>query len=252
MGMIHVRAFSQAENQLQAVAGITASVHAAFQLALHPAAKVAGSCYFFFCFFLGFGGAARILRSASSNGIARRAPLASVLNDLKGVLLMLNSFSIPPSLPKSCYAAVGEIVTKWAHLEWNLERIIWRLLGMSNREGRILTTGMSARTKIEIIDATAKHYTKDQTIKDAVVAINHRARPLADYRNNLVHGVFGYPGNKSRSLHLIKVAGNKKYRISPKPSKITVKEIAEQAKQISALNADAAWAVAVLSLTRAP
>lgn len=156
---------------------------------------------------------------------------------------------LPNKLPVKYYAAIGELITAWAHLEFNIERLIWALLGLKMSEGRLLTTGMQARPKLELLKMIGPRYTSDKNVGDSILRLCKEAAPLAAFRNDVAHGIWVHPRKNKRLLHIVKVTGAIQNRIQPVATRYTDKKISRQAKIIRRLAFDARWASIGVHLT---
>lgn len=152
-------------------------------------------------------------------------------------------------LPPKHYAAVGALVTDWAHLEFGIERLIWSLLNIRHREGRALTTGMQARPKLDLLRILGKHYAPTEKIADNITELCDEAGALAAKRNDVAHGIWVHPQGNKRLLHLVKVTGNPENRLQPKHFRYTDRTVAKLAKKIRTLRFDASYLLIGVSLT---
>ena len=52
---------------------------------------------------------------------------------------MAKIYDLPLQLPSRYYAPIGEVIYRWALLEFQMQAIIWRAMGIDNPQGRTLT-----------------------------------------------------------------------------------------------------------------
>lgn len=144
-------------------------------------------------------------------------------------------------LPAKYYTAIGELMAGWSHFEYGIERIIWLLLNINHREGRVLTTGMQARPKLDILRMLGQHYATDKHIKAGIEHVCKAAIPLAVARNDIAHGVWVHPQGNKRLLHVMKASGKIENRLAPLKTRYTDRNIAKYAKAIRKLAFDTIW-----------
>jgi hypothetical protein len=98
-------------------------------------------------------------------------------------------------LPKWLTARIGQITVEWSVLERELEEAVRLLADVDIRYGRILTTGMTARTRLK----TATNLIQDHVYRDKLKTeflarfdqISKRiTQKLEGERNLLVHGLW--------------------------------------------------------------
>jgi hypothetical protein len=88
-------------------------------------------------------------------------------------------------VPDPFLRAVGLVVTQWAWAEAILDQCIWRLLGVRAARGRIITSNLPARIKIETLTALLRKSRFDESF---VWEIENEGKALADLRNLVAHG----------------------------------------------------------------
>ncbi len=91
-------------------------------------------------------------------------------------------------LPVKYYAPIGEFIFRWAQLEYQMQEIIWRSLGIDNPQGRTLTVGMGARTLRAILGTLTLKWLTHPTEKQMANSIAKGMRELENFRNQLAHG----------------------------------------------------------------
>jgi hypothetical protein len=153
--------------------------------------------------------------------------------------IMADPSVIPHRLPPKHYQVMGELIEAWTHLEYNIERLIWLLLGIKHREGRILTTGMPARNKLNVLGLLGKHYSPTPEITKDIAELILRTTPLVKVRNDIAHGVWTHPPGNRRLLYVMKAAGELENRLQPSRIRYTERSIAKHARLTRALRFDA-------------
>lgn len=92
-------------------------------------------------------------------------------------------------IPDDYVHGVGLVVTQWAWVETVIDQYIWRLLGVRAQRGRIVTSHLPARAKIEMAAALLRKSGFDEGfVKD----IEDEGKALADLRNLIAHGYIAF------------------------------------------------------------
>jgi hypothetical protein len=94
------------------------------------------------------------------------------------------------SLTDPYYLHIGAIVHKWATMEYLLQNIIWRAMGLDREQGRVLTIGMGVEVLSGVLRNLPRKWITDQKIKDDLQALLKLVKDHVEYRNYLVHGVW--------------------------------------------------------------
>jgi hypothetical protein len=88
-------------------------------------------------------------------------------------------------VPDDYVRAAGLVVTQWAWAESILDQYIWRMLGVRALRGRIVTSNIQARLKIEMLAALLRKSNFDEPF---VKEIEDEGKALANFRNLVAHG----------------------------------------------------------------
>ena len=120
----------------------------------------------------------------------------------------------PQSLPATYYGYIGEIEFRWNLVEEHMQTIIWHVMGLDWKQGRMLTFGSDASQKIDMFRGLALSWIPDPRMQRKITSIANRAETLNTRRNRVVHGVWGYRSDP-KELRLFYIA-NVKQRIRPK------------------------------------
>ncbi len=149
---------------------------------------------------------------------------------------MVREFDNALQLPKGYYAPIGEVIFRWAQLEYQMQEIIWRSLGIDNKVGRTLTVGMDARTLAAILGTLTQRWLTTPQEKQAAHSIAKGVRQLSNFRNHLAHGSWEYPkGGKPSDVYLIYMKEIEQ-RILPNAVKHKPPKIKENAEKLRELN----------------
>jgi hypothetical protein len=98
-------------------------------------------------------------------------------------------------LPSRYYRQIGEFIFRYAQLEYQLHEIVWALLRLEYKAGRILTVGSESRVlraQIATILKSVK-WVKDPGLITEIKAISGVAADYYERRNYLAHGTWQAP-----------------------------------------------------------
>jgi hypothetical protein len=107
-------------------------------------------------------------------------------------------------LPASYYAAIGEFLFRFAHLEYQLHEIIWASMGLGYKSGRTLTIGTntnSLRAMIRTI-ALGATWLKGEALRKELKAIANEIKDHASWRNAIAHASWQSPYGTPDNAHL--------------------------------------------------
>ena len=144
--------------------------------------------------------------------------------------------SICLTLDDGLYAGIGAVISRWATLEFLLQNIIWRAMGLENAQGRVLTVGMPIEKLAGILRNLPNRWITDETVKADLKALLDDIRETVDLRNYLAHGIWTtYPDEQHKTPHLnfMKTGPQK---IMPGAQPITAEELRLTAESIHLLN----------------
>jgi hypothetical protein len=98
--------------------------------------------------------------------------------------------SFDPAIPDAQFDRIGRVAVAWSHLEATLDDLIWDFLDLCDQDGRIITTGLDARPKFEIINKLAERYFSGDQL-ETLRATLQTIEDLRLDRNFIVHGIWG-------------------------------------------------------------
>ena len=150
---------------------------------------------------------------------------------------MIIEFHNALRLPQKYYPPIGEFIFRWAQLEYQMQEIIWRSVGIDNKTGRTLTVGMDARTLSAILNTLTLQWLTHPTEKQMVNSIAKGVRSLSNFRNQLAHGSWQYPkGGKPEDVYLHYMKETAEQRIMPRARRHEPPDIKKQADRLRRLN----------------
>ena len=82
----------------------------------------------------------------------------------------------------------GEVVASWSNLELTLQRVIWAFLQLNEEDGRLVTSKMDARPKVEWLRALAERGVDVRPVVARRVRLQ-RNRAGADLLRSLVQSL---------------------------------------------------------------
>jgi hypothetical protein len=88
-------------------------------------------------------------------------------------------------VPEPFLRGIGLVVSQWAWTEAIIDQYIWRLLGTRSERGRIVTSHLPARAKIQLLAALMR---KSKFSEAMIKRIENDGATLAGQRNLVAHG----------------------------------------------------------------
>src|ERR1051326_189501 len=86
------------------------------------------------------------------------------------------------------HLAMGQLLQRWAQLEYQLQEVIWYGMGISEKQGRMLTVGMSMDAIWGTVRNVAKNWIKDPSDQAIAKKISDRMQDFQDARKYIAHG----------------------------------------------------------------
>jgi hypothetical protein len=91
-------------------------------------------------------------------------------------------------IPEAHYAAMGKVADAWADLEFEIDRLIWYLLGTNQAFGACVTAQMiSIHPRLQALRALTELWEISKPIIDELGTFDGKAVGLAETRNRLIH-----------------------------------------------------------------
>ena len=115
-----------------------------------------------------------------------------------------------------------------------MQTIIWDVMGLDWKQGRLLTFGSDASQIIDIFRGLALNSISNEEIRREINSIAKRADKLNTRRNRVVHGTWGYK-SKPREYRLFHIA-NIRQRIRPDTREMRPEDLEAIASDIKALD----------------
>lgn len=112
-------------------------------------------------------------------------------------------YKVRRSLPMAHNREIGRIVTHWSHLEWRLKNVVYVLLGIGPKEGRLAVREIRASSYATMIEDLLD--VKCVSVSIDLGNFRKLLSELGDHRNRLVHGVWlKHPSYSDPVLQLTK------------------------------------------------
>lgn len=142
-------------------------------------------------------------------------------------------FVTPRKLPSSYAQAIGEVLHEWSIFEWNIERMCWHMLALPPKEGRLIFSQFMTGKKIQIFAALAERLLPEIGYGLLARDIAKEADTLNNTeRNKIVHGRWGHPPGKPRTLYHYYVGGSADNRILPAATRMSSLQVRKLAATI--------------------
>lgn len=141
-------------------------------------------------------------------------------------------------LPNDIRIAIGDVAAYWSFMEHEISLIIHDLLSLkSPKQGRIITTQMNVRPKLEMIRLLMEVNKAEQKFIDEFNAIEYAIDYFTTERNKVIHGLWAIKNEPGATgNYLLWYRGNNRNRIVGKAYPMTAKEIRFVAANIEIIN----------------
>jgi len=143
--------------------------------------------------------------------------------------------NLPLNLPVRYCSAIGEVVARWARLEIGLQILLWRAMGLDNRQGRVLTVGMPARALFGALRSLKHNWVGDAGTETTIRALVKDAEAAKNERDAIVHGVWGHTKGKPRPLRILRMKFGDQ-RVMPRSYPLTPADMTTPAANLKELN----------------
>jgi hypothetical protein len=143
----------------------------------------------------------------------------------------------PLTLPAAYYKPIGEIIFRWSLLELYVENLVWHCMNLPGpKEGRSLTSQMSASNKLDLFNALTIRWVTDPAIKAEMASLHSAARKLSDYRNDIAHGLWATKPAEPKVLRLMRIPRTPTGpKILPRSRTVGSAEISGKAKELKVI-----------------
>jgi hypothetical protein len=148
------------------------------------------------------------------------------------------------NLKAEYYPALGEFIFRVAQLETQLHEILWRAIGIGNKEGRVLTIG----SPIKAIRGMLYNVTSDQmngrwldrktqaSLVQRIETLLMKAKPFADLRNKIAHGSWQSTVRGTHDHHIIYVREQDEKFLAKSDPKVDDAYLHQQCGKLKSLN----------------
>ncbi len=166
---------------------------------------------------------------------------------------MFTDYDLPIKLPAKYYPAIGELLYRWALLEFQMQVIIWRTLNIDNKKGRTLTVGMSARALMAILRTMSLRWAGNKTDIQMLNSIAKHAGKLINVRNSVAHGTWMYPsGGRKTAIRLHFMKETPEHRLLPRTKKYTPDKIKTDVGKLARINERAEALITMIEARQPP
>lgn len=99
-----------------------------------------------------------------------------------------NTMRVRYRLPTSYNIEIGRFITRWAYLEWMVSEILYSLMGVDPKIGRLAVREPPIEARLTLVQKTAG-------LQKVAVSVNWKKlkstlQEMADFRNKLAHGIW--------------------------------------------------------------
>lgn len=138
-------------------------------------------------------------------------------------------------MPPAYYTAIGEVLQRWAQLEYQMQEILWYGMGLNEKQGRTLTVGMKMHVIMGTLQTATLFWITDKTDLQEVNILLKGARKWAADRNHIAHGSWQAPPERPDEirLHYMKESED---RLLPKAKVIDPHKMRQISDGLRALN----------------
>jgi hypothetical protein len=138
-------------------------------------------------------------------------------------------------LPTAYYRQIGEITFRWATLEFQLQEIIWLVMGLGNKEGRVMTVGMDTTPLLGIFRNLTQRWVADPTDKQEINSLAKAIKKLKPWRNAITHGIWCRTVSRPYRVDLHHLY-EPHQRLLPEATHTTPAEMAAMASDLAIIN----------------
>ena len=112
-------------------------------------------------------------------------------------------------------ASVGYVAIMWSGIEYTLFEIIGDIFDLKDQRATVAFAEMTTLQRLNII-TSAMHHARDQRLFELWCSLETRIDSLRTRRNDVIHGIWEPPLNKSDKAILIRVRSRRKVTFSEK------------------------------------
>ena len=123
---------------------------------------------------------------------------------------------------------IGDICVTWAGFEHQTELLLWQLLELSEDDGKLVTTKLDIRPRLEMLAALADRKIENTEAKERLAKALEIVTQVQPDRNLIVHGQWGL------DVKQLEVWGHtQRGKYKDKPQKLTRKFLAQTRAKIT-------------------
>lgn len=88
------------------------------------------------------------------------------------------------------FLLIGALCAQFSHLEFRLAQVIWSLLGINEKTGKLVTSGLDILPRVRMAIRLASHLNAKSAVKKALDKVRTELQNgIIDQRNLAVHGI---------------------------------------------------------------
>jgi hypothetical protein len=122
---------------------------------------------------------------------------------------------VEPFIPLPYLEAIGHLAVRWSYVESAIEILLWCFLRLSRRSGKLLTTHLSMKMRMEALNLLAS----DHFLPDSPGNLNQFNQIISEVeqvqkkRNDFIHNLWRYePDPHAPAVHSMKVSAHGKFK----------------------------------------
>src|SRR5665213_229338 len=116
-----------------------------------------------------------------------RSPMSEISLEVRA----RRSLSPVKPLPAGHHELIGKNIEAWSALELTIDFLIWELLRLSPDVGRVVTSKLDARPKMEMLHSIAQLTIRDRNLIAFLAVVQKDIAELVADRNMIIHGLWG-------------------------------------------------------------
>jgi len=118
-------------------------------------------------------------------------------------------------VPPPHLQAIGLVVVNFAILENQIEWFIWRLIGLDEPAGIIVTTELSFSNLVSLLSSLSKVKINDPVVLEELHGLTRQALQAQEKRNRIMHSLWGMGETRDTVVRVKKTARHPKGLTTP-------------------------------------
>jgi len=147
-------------------------------------------------------------------------------------------FHIPIDPNPQCFAAVGELATRWGWIENQTGVLIRELLRIKRPAGHMAIGNMGIQPKTRVLASLAQYSLAKNKLGSEIIVLANRIQKFDKFRNDVIHGLWVHypPGTTQLALLQRK---NLQQQVEPHPDKDIITHLPRKIEELKKIQAEA-------------